>query len=161
MLTQKSAPGPQAMLLAATLAFAGAALADGDKRYNLPASYKDECGSCHVAYPPQLLSRDSWRGVMAGLARHFGSDASVDAVKAREISAYLEANAGTKSKLAAAGNLQVSRTPWFRQEHRDGEDGLSKAVWTSPAVKSAANCGACHQGAERGDYSERDIRVPK
>lgn len=161
MPSQYPAAGPQAMLLVAALAFAGAAFADGDRIYKLSASYKEECGSCHVAYPPQLLSRDSWRGVMAGLDRHFGSDASLDAAKVGEIGAYLAANAGSRDKFVAAGNLQVSRTPWFRKEHRDGEDGLSQAVWASPAVKSAANCGACHQGAERGDYSERNIRVPK
>lgn len=147
--------------LAAVLAFCGTAVADDDKFYDFPPLYVDECGSCHVAYPPQLMSAESWRALMAGLGDHFGSDASVEAATATKIAAYLDDNAGSRSKYAAAGNLYVSRTPWFRKEHRDGEHGLEAAVWKSAAVNSASNCGACHQDAERGDYSERGIRVPR
>lgn len=147
--------------LAAALVFCGAASADDDKAYDFPPLYVDECGSCHVAYPPQLMSAESWRALMAGLDKHFGSDASVEAKTAAELAAYLDGNAGTQSKYAAAGNLYVSRTPWFRKEHRDGEHGLEPAVWKSAAVKSASNCGACHHDAERGDYSERRLRVPR
>ena len=28
-------------------------------------------------------------------------------------------------------------------------------------VKTPANCGACHTTAERGDFSERGVRVPR
>jgi hypothetical protein len=158
---------PRAALAAAMLLAAASlpALADGSRQYPLNANYKDECGACHVAFPPQLLSRGAWQELMAGLARHFGSDASLDAKKAAEIAGYLAANAGRDDKFApatklAADRLYVSRTRWFAREHRDGHDGLAAAVWSLPAVKSPANCGACHRGAENGDYSERSIRIP-
>ena len=155
----------KAAVLGAALALAtvsGVAVAGDSKQFNITATYKEECGSCHIAYPPQLLSRESWRVLMAGLDDHFGSDASLDAVKTREVTAYLESNAaGRADKFAAPGNLRVSQTPWFRKEHRDGHDGLTLAMWTSPAVKSPANCGACHTQAERGDYSENGIRLPR
>jgi hypothetical protein len=35
------------------------------------------------------------------------------------------------------------------------------SVWRSSAVKSAADCGACHTQAENGDYSEGALRVPR
>lgn len=139
----------------------GEAIAGGGKQFPLDATYKEECGSCHLAFPPQLLAPASWREIMAGLARHFGTDASVDPAKARALAGYLDANAGRSERFAAAGNLHVSRTPWFGKEHRNGHDGLTAAIWSSPAVKSPANCGACHQGAEGGDFSERNIRLPR
>ncbi len=35
------------------------------------------------------------------------------------------------------------------------------ATWKLPAVKSAANCEACHVQANAGDFSERNIRMPR
>jgi Dihaem cytochrome c len=144
----------------------GSAAADERVAYTLAPTYKEECGSCHVAYPPALLSAASWRAVMAGLGQHFGSDASLDPAKGKDIGAYLQANAGTGAKTAALDDkgrplLRISDSAWFRREHRDGHDGITTAVWTLPAVKSVANCGACHRGAEQGVYSEDAIRIPR
>lgn len=140
-------------------------LADEGKRFALSASYKDECGSCHVAYPPQLLSPRSWQAVIGGLAKHFGSDASLEPAKAREINDFLAANAGRSARLDASGgkggvNLRLTETPWFQRKHRDGHDGITAAVWKSPSVRSPANCGACHRQAAEGNYSEDEIRIP-
>lgn len=145
---------------------AGLAFADGAKIFPLSATYKEECGSCHVAYPPELMSQSSWRAVMRGLDQHFGSDASLDAAKAREIGAFLETNAAWRDKYAtfdAQGQplLRITDGAWFQRKHRDGDDGITPAVWKSPSVKSVANCSACHRGADQGDYSEGDIRIPR
>lgn len=52
----------------------------GDHVYRMDSPvYKAECTSCHIAYPPQLLSAPDWRRLLSGLDRHFGTDASVDA----------------------------------------------------------------------------------
>lgn len=143
--------------LAASLAQAASA---GASKLPLPpgsgqAAYRSECGGCHLAYPPQLLSAQSWSRLMAGLSRHFGSDASLDAATAATIGAYLQANAGSPRRFGTGAD-RISATRWFRHEH----DEVPAAVWTSPAVGSAANCGACHTGAERGDYGERTLRLP-
>jgi hypothetical protein len=126
--------------------------------------YREECGSCHVAYPPGLLPKASWQAIMAGLDKHFGTDATVDPKAVKEIQAYLEANAGRpKSDMKGAGRtrgklpLRITETAWFRDEH----DEMPAGTWNSPAVKSAANCGACHMRADNGDYSEGTLRVPK
>ena len=120
-------------------------------------SWQSECGSCHIAYPPRLLPARSWRALMSDLDRHFGTTASVDPPAAASILAFLEANAGRDRSPAAPPLLRISESPWFVHEH----DDVAGAVWRSPKVKSAANCGACHQGAERGRFSEHDVRIPR
>lgn len=147
-------------LLAAALATGGARAES--PRQPLSPAYVEECGACHVAYPPALLAADSWRAVMAGLDRHFGNDASLDAAKAKPIAAWLATHAARRATADAAGRplLRISETAWFRHEHRAGHEGLTAAVWRSKAVGSPANCAACHSGAARGDYAEDGIRLP-
>ena len=144
------------MTLGAALAIGALPAAQADQEvFDLTNRlYREECGSCHVAYPPLLLPKGSWQAIMAGLDRHFGTDATVDASAAKEIQGYLEANAGRARGKPA---LRITETPWFRDEH----DEVPASTWKSPAVKSAANCGACHTQAENGDYSEGTLRVPR
>lgn len=134
----------------------------GDHAYNIDnPAYQAECTSCHIAYPPRLLPARSWRALMSGLDRHFGTDASVDAQSAAAISAFLEQSAGRKraSKYSSSAEpvLRITETRWFMHEH----DEVPARTWNSPKVKSAANCTACHAGADRGDFSEGSIRLPK
>ncbi len=135
---------------------------DDDEDEHMPvaknALWQSECGSCHVAYPPRLLPAESWRAVMSGLDKHFGTDASLDPAAAREISAFREKNAGSRRYEASAKPLlRITETRWFRREH----DEVSERVWKNPKVKSAANCAACHIQAESGNYSEHNIRIPR
>jgi nitrate/TMAO reductase-like tetraheme cytochrome c subunit len=123
---------------------------------NTPASYAAECGSCHLAYQPTLLAAADWRRVMAGLASHFGTDATVDAKNGQEIAAFLERNAGDPGKLGSAGTPpRISTTARFVRKHRE----VPARLWQDPRVKSAANCEACHRGAAAGNYSEHDIAI--
>ena len=145
-------------VLAASLALLSApALAERQTFSIANQTYRSECGSCHVAYPPALLPKESWRAIMAGLDEHFGSDASLDAKTAKEIEAYLLANAARNAAPSGKAPLRISETSWFRREH--GE--VPVATWKSGTVKSAANCSACHPRAEQGDFSERNVRLPK
>jgi len=140
------------------MVFAHEALADSNLRPVANATYTAECGSCHLAYPPALLPAPAWKRMLAGLERHFGTDASVDAPSAAAIAAYLESNAGRGRKRGAdSGTLRISETPWFTRKH----DEIAAATWRKPQIKSAANCGACHQGAERGDFDEDRVRIPR
>ena len=137
-------------LLAGMVLLAHEAMAGGSLATPPNAAWKAECESCHIAYPPQLLPAQAWRRVMSQLDRHFGADASVEAAAAAEITAYLERHAGTGKRVAGAGSsLRITETPWFVREH--GEVSL----------KNAASCAACHTLAERGDFSERNIRLPR
>ncbi len=137
-------------------------------RLPLPANpaYVEECGACHLAYPPQLLDAHSWLHVMNGLDKHFGSDASLDAgnnnARRAAITDFLGRNAGgRKTGITADAKgqplLRISDTAYFRRKHREVEP----AVWKRPSIKSPANCAACHTRAADGDYSERSITIPK
>lgn len=148
------------LFMAATLAaVALTAQADEYRAAVRNPAYQSECGACHVAYPPQLLSAASWRAVMDGLGKHFGSDASLDPVAHADILRYLETHAGRRDT-AAAGKpqLRITETRWFVHEHTEE---LPRDIWKHPAVKSAANCAACHTAADKGDFSERTLRLPK
>ncbi len=122
------------------------------------AKFQQECSTCHIAYAPGLLPAESWRKVMSGLDKHFGSDASLDAQDSKEITAFLVSNAANRGS-ASTAPLRISESTWFKRKH-DGHE-INPAVWKNPQVKSPANCGACHPRAERGDFNERDIRIPR
>ena len=157
-----------AMLMAgAALCFATVAGAheDDDEMYGrrpvvINAKWESECGACHVAYPARYLPAESWRAIMSGLDKHFGSNASLDAADAAEITAFLEQNAGTgKMSHEVSGKplLRITETRWFESEHRE----ISRHTWGNPKVKSRANCGACHTRAEHGDFSEHNVKIPR
>jgi len=121
------------------------------------AKWAAECSGCHMAYPPGLLPAASWKKVMSGLDKHFGTDASLSAVDNKEITDYLvkyESNRWTSS----AAPLRITDGEWFKHKHMSGE--ISAAVWKRPSVKSPANCGACHSGAEKGVFDEHNIHIP-
>ncbi len=119
--------------------------------------YRQECGTCHIAYPPGLLSTDSWRKIMAGLDNHFGTDASLNAKENEEITAYLVDNS-CDFWGAEVSPLRITETDWFQREHNSYV--IPPDAWKKPVVKSPANCPACHLEAEHGDFSERNIKVP-
>ena len=132
------------------------AMADGHRYRADNARWKAECGSCHLAYPPQLLPAPAWRSIMAGLDNHFGTDASLDPAAAAEIGTFLQNNAGSGPR-AGAQPLRITETAWFRHEH----DEVHRAAWQRPSINGAANCTACHRTAEQGDFRERNIRIPR
>lgn len=120
-------------------------------------TWQSECGSCHVAYPPHLLSAQAWRSILQRLDRHFGVDASVDEATASTIGAFLEANAGRAAQgRVEPSTIRITQTRWFRHEHAE----VAPSTWNRSAVGSAANCGACHRNAASGDFSERLVRMP-
>jgi hypothetical protein len=143
--------------------FAGSALADVDSiaRAPLPPKYQQECAACHVAFPPGMLPAASWQRLMGGLDKHFGTDASLDAASVKELSAWLAAQAGTnrrsRREAAAPPEDRITRTAWFVREHHE----VAARTWKRPAVKSAANCPACHARADQGVFDEDDIRIPR
>jgi hypothetical protein len=142
--------------LAALALVLGSTLAHAD-RLNAPDNpkWKAECGSCHIAFPPQLLTKGDWGQMMGGLEKHFGANAALDAKDSQEILDYLQRYAGSGSKYSAP-SMRISDTPWFNREHRE----VAAKAWSDPAVKSRSNCTACHVNAEKGDWSERGIRMP-
>lgn len=137
-----------------------AALADDDRvmPVTVPPAYTRECAACHVAYPPGMLPARSWQRVMNGLDRHYGTDASLDAATVRQLSDWLQAHAGTYKRVSEAPPQdRITRSAWFERKHRRVE----LAVWRLPSVRSAANCVACHAGADQGLFHDDGLRMPQ
>ncbi|MDO9598871.1 MAG: diheme cytochrome c [Azoarcus sp.] len=152
-----------AMILAVSAFALSGASADGN-HFFAPVADKltaNECGSCHMAFPPSMLPAASWQKMMGQLDQHFGEDASIDADTAALITRYLSSNAGDASGLRFSGKLlrdiapgaapqRITELPRWKREHRK----ISTAEWADPKVQSKANCGACHADAERGYFDD-------
>lgn len=122
----------------------------------LPA-YRQECASCHVAYPPGLLPAESWQRLLRNLPNHFGTDASLDPASVQALSVWLSANAGTARRVREAPPQdRITTSAWFIRQH----DEVPAAAWKRPSIKSPANCSACHAQADQGNFNEHDVRIP-
>ncbi len=143
----------------AGLGLMGAARADDNTaRVPLLPKYQQECAACHLAYPPGMLPAASWQRLMGGLDKHFGTDASLDAASIKEISTWLNANAGTYKRVREVPpNDRITQSAWFIRKH----DEIPAATWKRASIKSAANCTACHTQADKGDFDEDHVRIPR
>lgn len=122
------------------------------------AKWATECASCHMAYPPGLLPAASWKKIMSGLDKHFGTDASLAAADNKDITDYLVKYSSNRWT-ASTAPMRMTESEWFKSKHNSGE--INPAVWKRESVKSASNCSACHSGADKGDFNERNIRIPR
>ena len=153
------------LVFVSTVAYAddGILSVPGHKTISVNLKWKEECGSCHVAYPPQLLTAGDWQRLMEELDRHFDENAVLDPKDNKKILDFLQSNAGSGKKNSAP-SLRISDTPWFTRKHRAilFIPGVIRSFKNKgPAVKSLSNCTACHINAERGDWSKRGgIRAP-
>lgn len=152
------------MLLAALLALPFAAQADKiPAPIDTPAAFQAECGSCHLAFPPQFMAPGDWRKVMSSLDRHYGDNASLDPKTRRSIEDFLVRNAGSGDNAVPAGASarsgeppRLTATAWFKRKHHE----VARADWTHAKVKTPSNCQACHGKAAAGSYREREIVMP-
>ncbi len=131
-------------------------------------AWQQECASCHIAFAPAFLPKASWRAMMGNLDDHFGDNASLDPATRDEILRFLEANAADSGSSKAgrrvmrslppgAAPRRITETRWFVNEH----DEVSRATWKRESVGSPANCAACHRQAEKGQFDEHRVSIPK
>lgn len=127
--------------------------------------YKQECGSCHMAYQPGLLPAQSWKRMMSGLEDHFGENAELNAEDVKTILDYLQTDAADKSNYGRSaafarknkeGNLRISESNYFIRKH----DDVPERFIRHDKVGSWSNCIACHVSADKGVYDEHDVRIP-
>ena len=132
----------------------------------LDPTYAQECGSCHMAYPPSLAPSARWIAILANLSDHFGEDASLKPDVAAQIRAYLTMNAAEKWDTRAAHELQGSNpldplrltaTPFWIRMHQ----GIPESVFKSRAVGAKGACEKCHSDASTGRFDPQDIHIPE
>ena len=132
--------------------------ADSYKGPTPPGVYSQECGGCHVAFPPNLLPKASWQRVMNGLEKHYGSDASLDNAPQKQIDTWLQIYGGQgKRAREEPPQDRITRSAWFARKHRE----VSAATFKRAAIKSPTNCAACHGDAAEGDFEDDHVRIPK
>ncbi len=113
-------------------------------------AFREECGACHIPYPPRFLPKASWKAIMANLSDHFGEDASLADDTAAKIRGYLISHAARwRVRKNARPPLRITKLRWFVREHRHevSPRRLKKAG-------SWSNCAACHRGAARGYFDD-------
>ncbi|MDO8713722.1 MAG: diheme cytochrome c [Polynucleobacter sp.] len=133
--------------------------ADGNRLpATIPPVVKQECASCHTLYPPAFLPIESWKRIMTGLEKHYGTDASVDAQSNLVITQWLTQYGGTYKRVSGSPpHDRITNSAWFIKKH----NGIAAGTWKNPKVKSAANCTACHTRANEGVYDDESIVLPK
>jgi hypothetical protein len=163
--------------LALALTLAGFSLADDDEHHerhgykrpkrlavpsDAPLVWREECAACHMLYAPGLLPADAWREQMRTLADHYGSNASLDPLQEQEILDFLvRASAAnrlpTEPSPTAGEPPRISQTRWFERKH----DEVSAAKFARESVGGRFNCVACHRDAERGDFDDDRVKIPR
>lgn len=132
------------------------------------ALYKEECGSCHFAYPPGLLPGSSWTKIMSQLDQHFDDNAELEVDVQKKLTDYLlqySADRSTyrrsmrimRSTSVDSAPIRITELPYFIHKHNEIPSRMIKG---NDKVGSLSNCDACHQRAEQGYFSEREINIP-
>lgn len=130
--------------------------------------WREECGSCHLAFHPNLLPARSWKKIFDEQGQHFGADLALDATAAQALRAFAASNAAENSKTEAAFKilrslkpdatpLRVTETPYWIKKHKD----IADVDWRLPRVKTKVNCAACHLDAEMGTFEDAAMRIPR
>ena len=114
-----------------------------------------QCGDCQMVFPSRMLPSRSWAAILSGMDDHFGEDAAIPNKDLEEIRNFLTSHAADSpgatprerhflsALLPNSTPLRITAMPWWNQMHADFNfDGVKHS-----AVKSAANCLACHYGA--------------
>ena len=129
--------------------------------------WREECGSCHLAYHPTLLPARSWTRLMQQQDTHFGESLGLDAATTAEILAFLQKNSADteltepayKIKQSIPPNMtpvRITETGYWIDKHREIPD----LTWRHPKIGSKANCGACHLDAEKGTFEDAAMHLP-
>ena len=163
----RSARTAALVLLLAGAAVQATAAPAGDVGPNSSALYVKECGACHFPYQPGLLPERSWRAVLASLNRHFGETADLKPGDLQAVTDYLLAGA------ADHADNQRSREVMSSLKPADTPTRVTSVLYTGgihggfldpkflgkPAVKTLADCAACHPRAADGRFVHRNYVI--
>ena len=132
------------------------------------AVWQEECGECHLAFHPTLLPARSWKLMLEQQHEHFDEDLDYDDETVAELLNFMVTNASEsgqtevahKTKNSVHSNempLRITETRFWKKKHRE----INEKYWKSDAVKSKANCAACHLDAKTGWFEDSNMRLPK
>lgn len=121
--------------------------------------YNELCGSCHFSYQPGLLPSVSWEKIMTDLTHHFGQSVNLTETETRTMRRYvLDNSAGHVNDEISHQILhslkydpipvRITTTPFFIDKHKE------------ESSKNIGECAHCHQDAEQGLYSKKNIHRP-
>jgi cytochrome b len=166
-------PRPALAITLAALAASAAATAAlaalpgrGVPPAELDPVFAEQCGACHLAFPPSLAPAATWDRILADLQHHFGADATLSPEQIAGLRGWLDANAAERwdtlpSHLfrvpAADGSLRITDTPGWRGRHRD----IPAATFAAKPVYRRSDCAACHGDAAAGRFAPQDIDIPE
>ena len=128
--------------------------------------FAEQCGACHLAFPPSLAPAATWAAILGDLQHHFGADASLSADQAAQIRAYLAAQSADHwdtlpSHLlgvpAPEGSRRITDTPGWRRSHRR----IADATFAASPVDGRSDCAACHADAATGAFRPQEIAIPR
>ncbi|WP_369602340.1 diheme cytochrome c [Hahella sp. SMD15-11] len=133
-------------------------------------TWAEECGACHVAYPPGLLPARSWKALLApkALADHFGENAELDEDTLKVLTEYATTHAADQSlykrsrKIMASIRddetpLRITETRYIRRKHGEIPE---KYIKGNPKVGSLSNCNACHTEIDKGVFDDDTVIIP-
>lgn len=156
-------------IIGISISFTGTGYADDGRELNQAIVQNDlysaECGSCHMAYPANLLPADKWQAITANLDDHFGDNASLNAQVKATIEGYLVQNAAKNGKvmknsiplIAGAGPQRITEQAFFIRKH---DEIPRRMVQDNPKVGSFSQCSDCHNLAEKGIFDEDTVNIP-
>ena len=133
-------------------------------------AYAEECGACHFAYPPGLLTEASWKKLLdpSALEDHFGENAELDEDTLAGIQAYVYDNSADKSYYKRSRKItrsvadmeapmRITGVPYIKRKHHELTADMVK---NNPDVQSLSNCNACHTQAEHAVFDDDTVKIP-
>lgn len=127
--------------------------------------FEEQCGACHLAFPPSTAPAATWNAILADLTHHFGADASLSAEQVAHIRDWVDANAAEHWDTLAAhrlrvpaadGSLRITGTPGWRQLHRH----IPPATFDAKTGERRSDCAACHADAATARFAPQRIAIP-
>jgi len=126
--------------------------------------YNEECGACHLAYPPGLLPAKSWQRLLKGLEDHFGENAELDSSTMAHLAQYLRRNSlenessprisKLKKNMPASPPIRITELPQFHQEH---ESTVRQLGNIELPVGFFSPCEDCHKEGASGIFDKEKI----
>lgn len=112
--------------------------------------YLENCATCHVGVPPQILPSEAWRNIIQD-ASHYGTEIRPPQDPSLGmIWAYLRAFSRQKSNGEDRVPYRLGRSRYFKALHPDV---------TLPKDLSLDSCASCHRAAQQ--FSFRPWKAPE